>query len=318
MPTASLEQRSTVLGQVEGIAIKADSLLKMSKSDGRSFLKGKQVIYIYHNLIDATGDSASTEDDTFVAVDTTIQELSSLVRHLVNNFGATTIFVTADHGFLFHEAPPQECDKNKLPQKPEGTVKYKKRYLLGSTLPNHPAVWRGDTKVTAGADGPMQFWVPKAANLFHFAGGARFVHGGAMPQEIAVPVLSIKQTWGKASEKTEVKQVGVQVLTSSNKITTSRHRFRLMQTEKVSERVMPVTLQLGIYDDSDPVTNIETITFNSVSDDFKDREKSVWLSLKDHPFDKTKNYHLVLRNADTGIETQRVAVIIDKAFDNDF
>ena len=31
--------------------------------------------------------------------------------------------------------------------------------------------------ITAGVDGGMEFWIPKGANLFHFVGGARFVHG---------------------------------------------------------------------------------------------------------------------------------------------
>ena len=34
--------------------------------------------------------------------------------------------------------------------------------------------------------------MPKGAGGFHFVGGARFVHGSAMPQEIVVPVLVIK------------------------------------------------------------------------------------------------------------------------------
>ena len=33
--------------------------------------------------------------------------------------------------------------------------------------------------------------VPKGASRFHFAGGARFVHGSAMPQEVVVPVITV-------------------------------------------------------------------------------------------------------------------------------
>ena len=38
----------------------------------------------------------------------------------------------------------------------------------------------------------MEFWIPKGANRFHFTGGARFVHGGAMLQEIVVPVITVR------------------------------------------------------------------------------------------------------------------------------
>jgi hypothetical protein len=46
----------------------------------------------------------------------------------------------------------------------------------------------------------MDFWIPKGTNLFHFVGGARFVHGGAMPQEIAVPVVTVKHVRADAGD----------------------------------------------------------------------------------------------------------------------
>ncbi len=51
-----------------GIAVKADDLIAMKKNDGRNFIRPHQVIYIYHNKVDAVGDSASTEAGTFDAV----------------------------------------------------------------------------------------------------------------------------------------------------------------------------------------------------------------------------------------------------------
>jgi hypothetical protein len=48
----------------------------------------------------------------------------------------------------------------------------------------------------------MEFWIPKGTNLFHFVGGARFVHGGAMPQEIVVPVVTVKHVRGKSAQET--------------------------------------------------------------------------------------------------------------------
>ena len=48
----------------------------------------------------------------------------------------------------------------------------------------------------------MEFWIPKGANRFHFVGGARFVHGGAMLQEIVVPVITVKHMKDKSAEET--------------------------------------------------------------------------------------------------------------------
>ena len=79
-PAASLAQRSEILTAVEGIAVKADDLLAMKKEEGREFVADNRVVYVYHNEIDADGDKAVTEGDTFEAVSLAISELADLVR----------------------------------------------------------------------------------------------------------------------------------------------------------------------------------------------------------------------------------------------
>ena len=227
--------------------------------------------------------------------------------------------ITADHGFLFTETPPGDPEKSRLEEKPDGTVIAKKRYLLGHGLPPHEQVWRGDTIVTAKAGGGMQFWVPKGNNRFHFTGGARFVHGGAMLQEIVVPVIKVKHLKDKGRrEKTLSRHVGVQVLGTAHRITTARHRFKLLQMEPVSERVKAVTLKIAVYEGEKPVTTIESMTFDSTSTNFDERQKSVILTLRDRPYDKHTPYRLVLRDAGTGIERGSYNVIIDRAIIDDF
>ena len=318
-PTASLEQRNTILSASGGIAIKADRLLAMKKEEGRECIAGARFVYIYHDEIDARGDKAATEGDTFEAVRKTIRELAGLVRHVVNNLNGNYVAITADHGFLFTETAPGDPDKSRLEDKPAGTVVAKKRYLLGYDLPDHEQAWRGDTAVTAQADSGMQFWVPKGNNLFHFAGGARFVHGGAMLQEIVVPVIKVKHLKDKGRrEKTRSGNVAVQVLGTTHRITTPRHRFNLLQMEPVSERARAVTLKIAVYENDEPVTTIESVTFDSTSSNIDERQKSVILTLRDRPYDKRTPYRLVLRDAATGIEKAAHDIIIDRAITDDF
>jgi uncharacterized protein (TIGR02687 family) len=59
LPCASLEQRRKILEPANGIAIKAEAFMGMKKEVGRTFVKPYRVVYIYHNKIDAIGDSAS-------------------------------------------------------------------------------------------------------------------------------------------------------------------------------------------------------------------------------------------------------------------
>jgi len=315
-PTSLIEQRDEILKTVEGMACKSTDLLGLKKEQGRDFVKDKRVVYIYHNTIDAVGES--TDEKTFGAVRTAIDELAALVTYVINNLNGNYILITSDHGFLFTESAPGDAERSKLDQKPDGTVKAKKRYLIGHHLPDHEAAWHGHTRVTAGAEGEMEFWIPKAANLFHFGGGARFVHGGAMLQEIVVPVVTVRHVKGKSAEETKVKPVTVHVLGSSHKITTGRHRFELIQMEPVSERIKPITLKIAVYEGDEPVTNIESMTFESTSDRMEERKKWISLVLQDREYDKKMSYRLVLRDAETGIEQQSVPVIIDRAFTDDF
>lgn len=318
-PTSSTEQRGAVLEAVEGMVCKADELVAMKKEQGREFVAGKRVVYIYHNVVDAIGDAAATEGKTFQGVRKAIEELAALVTYVVNNLNGNHVLITADHGFLFTESPPGQPDKTKLDQKPEGTVRAKKRYVIGRKLPDNDYVWHGKTSVTACAEGEMEYWIPKAGNRFHFTGGARFIHGGAMLQEIVVPVITIKHRKDKSTrEETKVKSVTVHVLGASHRVTTNRHRFELIQAEPVSERVKSITLKVAIYEGDNAVTNVETVTFDSTSERMDERKRWVPLVLQDHQYHKHTAYRLVLRDADTGIEQQSVPVTIDRVFADDF
>ena len=316
--TASLDYRSKILGKVKGVAVKADDIMAMKKEDGRAFVKPYRVIYIYHNQVDAVGDSASTEGGTFSAVRKSIKDIEALVTRIMNSLSGNHIVITADHGFLYQRRTPTETDKNALGNKPAGTILAKKRYLLGKGLPDNDKAFHGSTAVTAGASGDMEFWVPKGVNRFHFVGGSRFIHGGAMLQEITVPVITVKLIKGESVAKTQTRQVGVSVLGTNHKITTNRHRFQIIQTDKVSERVKPLVLKIAVYEGEQLVTNMETVTMDSSSNDIDERKKSVSLTLQSRTYNKGKLYHLGLRNAETGVEEARIGVIIDLAFTNDF
>ncbi|WP_130471950.1 BREX-1 system phosphatase PglZ type A [Candidatus Magnetaquicoccus inordinatus] len=317
--SSGLEQRSKILESFKGKAIKAETLMSMKQAEGREFIRDFRVVYVYHNVIDAIGDSASTEEDTFQAVRTTINDLSALISKIVNDFGGNNLLVTSDHGFLFQLDAPSEIDKNAITNKPPGTILSKKRYLLGRDLPQDPMVIKGSTNNTAGTTDGLDFWVPKGANRFHFVGGARFVHGGATLQEVVVPIIKIQQMKGKSSEATKIRTVGISVLGSPPfKITTNRHRFVFIQNEAVTERVKPLIARIAIYDGDSPITNVENITFDNQSKDLNEWKKDVRLTLSSRTYDKKSRYQLIVRNADTGVEELRMDVTIDMAFSNDF
>jgi hypothetical protein len=190
---------------------------------------------------------------------------------------------------------------------------------LGRKLPDVEEAYHGHTLKSAKAEGDMEFWLPKAANLFRFSGGVtRYLHGGTMLQEIVVPVITVRHVKGKGKQDTATRSVGVQVLGVNHRITTPKYRFLLLQTEPVGERVKSVTLKVAIYLGHEPVSNIEKVTFDSTSENMDDRTKQVVLVLEDRQYDKKTKYTLRLRDAETDIEQQSVDVTIDRAFSDDF
>ena len=136
-PTAGLENRKKVLaGNPQGdrtSAWQATDFLELKTIDAKEIIRDHDVLYIYHNVIDATGDSAKTEEKVFEAVEDALVELVTLVRKLTSA-NAGHIFVTADHGFIYQNRDLQESDY--LSVKPEGDeiLFQDRRFILGRGL----------------------------------------------------------------------------------------------------------------------------------------------------------------------------------------
>jgi len=316
-PCGSIDQRANILSDYNGTAIKADSLLSMSKNSGREFVKPHRVIYIYHDKIDAIGDKAVSESNTFEAVRQALNDLYALVSFIINSLNGTRVIITADHGFIYQEKAPEAIDKSSLDINSENTIKTHKRFILGKNLGEPHNTVSGNTKITSNTDTEMEFLLPKGTNRYNFVGGARFFHGGAMLQEIVIPVITVTEMKGKHTEKSEIRQVGVSLLGSYKKLVTNRPIYKLIQTDPVSERMKPITLKVSLRDKNDLISNEETVTFDSSSTSMDERQKSVKLTLQSGSYDNKKEYFLVMRNTDD-TEYDRIPIIIDIAFANDF
>jgi uncharacterized protein (TIGR02687 family) len=316
-PVSSMEQRHAHLAQQSGAAIKAEDLLAMGKESGREFARQHSLVYVYHDRIDLIGDKQGSETKTFEAVADTIVELSQLISFIANNNLASQIIVTADHGFLYQESALDEPDKSSIGEKPEGALHSKKRYLLGQQLGDHEKVWQGNTALTAltNADESLDFWIPKGVSRFHFSGGARFVHGGAMPQEIVIPVISIRLS---ESESSKTKEVSINLLGSYNRVVTNTQRFEFIQGEAISERILPRTVIISLRDGDVPISNEQTLTFDSSSNLIDERKRSVLLTVLSGNYDRNKDYYLVVRDAKTKVEILRETLKVDLSFSNDF
>ncbi|MDD5403805.1 MAG: BREX-1 system phosphatase PglZ type A [Sulfuricella sp.] len=317
-PVATVEQRSSHLERYEGVAIKAEDLLALGKDKGREFVRDRRLIYIYHDRIDMIGDKQASETKTFEAVADTLVELGQLANFIINSLNGSIVLITADHGFMYQESALDMADKSALDEKPSGTLKAKKRYLIGQGIGKSSKAWAGNTAVTADTDvgeGSLDFWVPKGAARFHFAGGARFVHGSAMPQEIVVPVITLRES---ESDKAKTRPVDFSLLGASNKVVTNKQRFEFIQTEAVSERVLPRTVLLSLRDGDTLISDEQSLSFDSASQLMDERKRSVILTILAGNYDRNKEHFLIARDAQTKVEVLRQPLKVDLAFANDF
>lgn len=315
---STVEQRSDQLAKFGGVAVKADDLLAMGKEKGREFVRDQRVIYIYHDKIDLLGDKQGSERETFSAVAQTLVELNQISTFVINSLNGSLVLISADHGFLYQDSPLDESDKSPLGEKPEATLRAKKRYLLGDNLGATPKAWLGNTHITAGTEagvGSVDFWVPRGASRFHFAGGARFVHGSSMPQEIVIPVITLRES---ENESAKTRSVEFSLLGSSNKVVTNKQRFEFIQTEPVSERILARTVQISLRDGEALISDEVSVTFDSTSGLMDERKRSVMLTVRSGIYEKTRDYFLIARDVKTNVEFLRIPLKVDLAFANDF
>lgn len=320
LSTSGTPNRDTILKKYKGMAVKSDDLLKWKNQEGRDLIRDYEVVYIWHNTIDAMGDSASTEEKTFEACRNAVVELKDLVTRVINRLHGTRIIVTADHGFLFQQQPLSGQDKTTLQIKPDNTIKNHKRFIIGHQLPADDFCWKGKVADTAGVSDSSEFLIPKGIQRFHFSGGARFVHGGAMLQEVCVPVLQVKALQKTAAEKQPQRRpVDIVNYHPLIKLVNNIDKVSLLQTHPAGELYEPRTLNIFIVDNANNVVSgKERICFDSDNNTMEKRVRDVTLKLIGANFNRRNEYWLILEDAQTETGYQKYPVIIDLAFQDDF
>lgn len=309
--------RSKVLGAVGGKAIQAEDVLSLARDELRDLYSQHQVLYVYHNRIDARGDKAGTERQVFEAAEQTLRELLDLIKRLTNA-NATKILVTADHGFLFQDTAL--ADAFYLSTLPEGDqiVATNRRYVLGRGLKINDA-FRTFSPAQLGLDSDLEVQIPKSIHRLKLRGaGSRFVHGGASLQEIVVPVLTINK-----KRRSDIRLVNVEVLPESDKITTGQLVVKLFQSEPVSDKVQPRTLRAGLFVGETLISNQPELTFDQESADKRDRYQGINMLLSQDANDynnRTVEFRLEERipNTSQWRTYQKAHYTLRRSFASDF
>lgn len=273
-----------------GEAITADKLLNMNQIESRELLKRNDVIYIYHNRIDHTGDKMHSEGEAFEAAEQTLQDLLRLVKKLVGA-NASSILITADHGFIYQDRAIDESDFAVADVQGEQILYRDRRFVLGKGLKPHASLHSLSPEQLA-LEGEVQVQLPKSINRLRLKGsGSRFVHGGATLQEVVVPVLRVSK-----ARQSDVSRVEVDILGSaSSVITSSQLGIALYQKEPVTDKVQSLQLRAGIYtQDGELISDCHELTFDFTSTNSRERELQVRFLLSAES-DKANGQEVILR-----------------------
>ena len=252
-------------------ACKAEELMAMKSDDCRALVRDHDVIYIYHNRIDATGDKRESEERVFEAVEETLQDMIRLIKKLTAA-NASNLLVTSDHGFLYQNRAIDESDFSGDEVKGEQILYRDRRFVLGKGLVESPALHKF-TAEQLGLSGKSEVQIPKSINRLRLKGsGSRFVHGGASLQEVVIPVLKINK-----KRQSDIAVVEVDIIRgASSVITSGQLAVTMYQAGAVTDKVQPRMLRAGIYTEAgDLISDSHELTFDIVSDNPREREFQV-------------------------------------------
>lgn len=273
-----------------GQAIAAEDFMAMNRDDSRELLKANQVLYIYHNRIDHTGDKMHSEGQAFEAAEHTLDDLLKLVKKLTAA-NANNLLITADHGFIYQHREIAESDF--LSGEPEGEViLYRdRRFILGKKLKLSPGLhtFKADQ---LGLCGDVEVQIPKSINRLRLKGsGSRFVHGGASLQEVVIPVIKINK-----KRQSDVTAVEVDILRgASSVITSGQLAVTLYQAGPVTDKIQPRVLRAGIYSETgELISDSHDLVFDLTSENPRERELQLRFVLS-RKADEANGQEVILR-----------------------
>ena len=310
--------RDKVLKNANGnsVAIKYNDLVSAKRVDRSAMVKGMDVVYIYHDTIDEASHTADTM--VFPACDDAIQELKNLTKIICNDFGATHILFTADHGFLYTYSPLTEDDKIDQSGFVNRVVEYGRRFAIMMKDSNPDYLQK--VQFLEGKSEYDAFAPKENVRIKKLGGGLNFVHGGISLQEMVVPVIDYhflrnqSKEYQRNQKKYDTKPVEVSLLSATHKVSNMIFSLNFYQKEPVGDNREAATYQLYFTDSSGKqISDIAKIIADKTSDNGQERTFRCSFNLKSLKYDNKEIYYLVIADAD-GLVVSREEFQIDIAF----
>ena len=314
-PTSTTEQREKILldENRKSAAITFDSIRAMKTSELRQFTSGKEIIYVYHNRIDAAGEGNTTENRVFDAVSIAIDEIFGLIRSLSKSGNVRRFLVTADHGFIYSRKKLEQTDKlDNVAGKEAFTDR---RFIISGENYSTAGVFSVKLGDSLKNSDKRYVMLPKAMSVFKCSGGMNYVHGGSSPQELILPVVYVRTQKGIV----ETEYVKLNLITDVRKITNLKIKLDFYQEQPISDTIKAATYRIH-FEASDGQLISNEILYTADSKSAAPGERMVTLSFdfKKKAYGNDQNYFLKVINDKTNAEINSRQVLMDLPFTDDF
>lgn len=298
----------------DSVCVQFDDMKSLKVAELRDVLTKRQIIYVYHNQIDARGDKANTEDEVFNACEEAVQEIMELIHRISVSGNTYHFIVTADHGFIYKRDKLTESDKisGKIAEK----AFVNRRFIVSEAALEDDGIDHLNMGCVLGNEDSKVVSYPVSSNVFKVAGGgANYVHGGSSPQELLVPVLDIKMERGHM----ETKKAEIALVSIVHKITNLITSMDFIQSDAISDTVKTANYRIFfISEDNERISNENSYVADSREENAQKRIFRMRFTFKNKKYDKDKQYYLVVYDDESGLEQWRQPVIMDIAFADDF
>ncbi|MCB5955571.1 BREX-1 system phosphatase PglZ type A [Enterococcus sp. CWB-B31] len=318
LPTDSTIEREKIL-QVNSSGARAvnyKEVVNLKRDDMRSYFRDQtaEVIYIYHDSVDAIGDKSSTEDTVFEATERAIIEIQGLIEKFFNTLSIANFVVTSDHGYIYKRDPIEEAAKLENPKKVSDEDG--RRYIISEHKYDRVGIHSVPMKDILGNNDQRYISLPKTTTIFKKPGGGQnYVHGGASIQEMLIPVLEIRRERGQY----ENHRASIRLLTGQRTVSNLFTNLEFIQSDIVGSGILPSKYALYFEaKDGEKISDNQIYLANNQSVAPNDRMFRMNFQLKEKAYDKSQSYYFVIYDLVNEVIFERHEFHIDIAFSGGF
>lgn len=289
-------------------------IAKSNAKELREVFNGQEVIYLYHDQIDKTGDHGQ-ESQVFDAAQKAVDEIKALITFISNGANVYRFLITSDHGFIYTRSKVAEYEKIENPSI-SISDRVERRFIISKNHYNEigvGAIRLGD--VLRNNDEHYVHFTETSAIFKKAGGGQSYVHGGSSPQEMIVPVLEINVARGSSQKEA----ANVQLMTTRRKVIGLSVSLEFYQTEAVSDSITKAQYLLYFEDSiGNLITNQNAYYADSSSSQASERFTNFTFDFVNRSYELNEKLYLVVKNAETKVESDRIEFLIDNPFAGEF